>query len=62
METLGRQRLELHHAPGGRVLAVNGALGRATESVTRITTLIGRLEKGAFGYKQFWTFKQFNTP
>jgi hypothetical protein len=52
----------LHPAPGGRVIAVNGVLGRATANVAHIETLMGQLERGAFTYKKFLVFKKHHTP
>ena len=50
----------LHHAPGGWVLAVNLDRRMATTRAQRLSTLVKRLERGAFGYKRFLVFKQFH--
>ena len=52
----------LQLTPGGRVLAINLARSMATNPAKHLITLVGRLEKGKFGYTQFLTFKLFNIP
>ena len=52
----------LHQAHDGRVRAVNVALGMATERWHHIKTLISRLERGAYGYKEFLDFKKSRRP
>lgn len=52
----------LHQTVDGGVMAVNSKLGRATACVPRLTTLVRRLERDAFNYREFLAFKKRHTP
>jgi hypothetical protein len=51
----------LHQAPGGWVVAVNLGRRMATARAQRLSTVVKRLERGAFGYKRFLVFKRIHT-
>ena len=52
----------LHQTPDRQVIAVNVAGHMAIERAKHLVTLVRRLEKGAFSYKEFTLFKKLHTP